>query len=143
VVIEDPDLVVTVDYPAVCLDFDPRLDCYTGPQASEWSDVGKPGCWCSSGHVDANPRQCHGDAARDAQGRYNYWTSTNDLAVLLAAWNLPYADIAGVEENGIPLICADFDHLPQGRYDYRVSTNDLAILIANWNLNNLPDPTCP
>jgi hypothetical protein len=117
--------------------------CYTGPQPLEWAAVKSPECWCAAGAPGANPRQCHGDAVGDSQGRFNYWTSTNDLAVMLAAWNKPFADIDGLDVNGTPLICADFDHLPQGRFNYRVSANDLAILIANWNLNNLPDPTCP
>jgi hypothetical protein len=65
--------------------------------------------------------------------------------VLIAAWNKPFADIAGQVEatTGTPLICADFDHLPQGRLSERVTVNDLNILIANWNLINLPAPICP
>ena len=145
VVMESPDEVVTVNLPPeICVEVEPP-PCYTGPQPLEWAAVGEPECWCAAGAPGANPRQCLGDAVGDAQGRNNYWTSTNDLAVLIAAWNKPYALIAGQVEptTGTPLICADFDHLPQGRENYRVSANDLAILIANWNQNDLPNPTCP
>ena len=114
-------------------------ECFpaTHPDYFQWLLVGKPDCWCY-------PRQCHGDACNDAQGRLNYWASTNDLAVLIAAWNKPYPLIAGLTEpiSGELLICADFDHKPEGRLKYRVSPNDLSILIANWNIPNKPDPNC-
>mgnify|MGYP001146973129 CR=1 FL=1 len=143
VVMEDPDEVVTVNLPAeLCIEVvSGPQECYTGPQIEEWRSVGSPDCWCAS----INPRQCLGDAVGDAQGRDNYWTSTNDLNVLVAAWNKPYAAIAGQVEpiTGTPLICADFDHLPEGRDQYRVSPNDLNILVANWNQANLPGPVCP
>jgi hypothetical protein len=69
--------------------------------------------------------------------------STNDLDVLVAAWNKPFAEIEGRDFNGTPLICADFDHKAQGKQQYRVSTNDLDILIANWQIADGPDPDCP
>ena len=142
VVMEDPDEVVTVVYPAVCLEVViPTGPEYTGPYPAEWAAVGSPDCWCAS----VNPRQCHGDAVGDAQGRYNYWVGTNDLAVFVAAWNKSFADIEGQVEpiSGTPLICADNDHLPEGRYSYRVSANDLGIFVANWNQANSPDADCP
>jgi len=101
----------------------------------EWLSVGKPDCWCY-------PRQCHGDADNKSQGKKKYWVSTNDLDILIAAWNKPFADIEGVTLYGVPLICADFAHDTQGKKKYRVSTNDLDILIANWNQANKPDPNC-
>jgi len=101
----------------------------------EWLSVGKPDCWCY-------PRQCHGDADNKSQGKKKYWVSTNDLDILIAAWNKPFADIEGVTLYGVPLICADFAHDTQGKKKYRVSTNDLDILIANWNRANKPDPNC-
>jgi len=143
VVMEDPDDDPTVNFPAtflveVCVGPD---ECYTGPQIDEWRSVGSPDCWCAS----VNPRQCHGDSVGDAQGRYNYWVGTNDLAVFVAAWNKSFADIEGQVEpiSGTPLICADCDHLPEGRYAYRVSANDLGIFVANWNQANSPDADCP
>ena len=145
IVMESPDEAVTVNLPApLCVQIGP-VCCYAGTLCKQWEFVGSPACWCAAGAPGANPRQCLGDAVGDSQGRQNYWTSTNDLAVLVAAWNKPYAQIAGQVEplSGTPLICADFDHLPQGRNKYRVSANDLTILIANWNQKNAPGPTCP
>jgi len=109
--------------------------CFTGPalELAQWNIVGQPACWCSS----TNPRQCHGDAANDKQGKSNYWVSTNDLSILQAAWNKPYASLTTGQ------ICADFDHFAQGKSSYRVSTNDLSILQANWNQANLPAANCP
>ncbi len=124
--------------------------CYTGPQPTEWVNVGKPKCWCAS----IQPRQCHGDADNVSQGKNNYWVSTYDSDVLFAAWNKNYPNL--IDANGahltinvggkdVPLICADFDHLPQGKNNYRVSTNDLDILyhVANWQIKNGPAPDCP
>jgi hypothetical protein len=104
---------------------------YTGLHKDQWLAVGSPQCWIAS----INPRQCHGDADGASQGLNKYWVSTNDMDILLAAWNKPLEALTGNQ------ICADFDHLPQG--DYRVSTNDLEILIANWQLPDVPAPDCP
>ena len=106
-------------------------DCfpYDHPDYSVWLSVGKPDCWCC-------PRQCHGDADNGSQGKQNFWVSTNDLDILVAAWNKPFADLTGNQ------ICADFDHGSQGKQNFRVSTNDLDILVAGWNLPNKPDPNC-
>jgi hypothetical protein len=97
--------------------------------------VGQPACWL-------NARHCHGDADGKAQGEENFWVSTNDLDILIAAWNKTYAEIGGQTINGVPLICADFDHAAQGSNQFRVSTNDLDILIANWQLPNQPAADC-
>ena len=105
----------------------------------EWVLVEKPTCWCAN----LNPRQCHGDSVGDKQGRFDYWVSTNDLAVFVAGWNKPFGEIQGLEVNGTKVICADNDHKPQGRYDYRVSANDLAVFVANWNVAFMPEPDCP
>jgi len=101
-----------------------------------WVEVGEPICWCYK-------RQCHGDADCKHQGKQKYWVSTNDLDVLIAAWNKTFAEIEGEEVNGVPLICADFDHIPQGKAKYPVSTMDLDILITYWNIANKPEPDCP
>jgi hypothetical protein len=106
---------------------------YTGPQMDEWIAVGKPDCWCAS----INPRQCHGDADGASEGLNKYWVSTNDLDILIAAWNKPLESLTGNQ------ICADFDHLSEGLNKYRVSTNDVEILIANWQLVDAPAPDCP
>jgi hypothetical protein len=112
---------------------------YTGPHPDEWQAVGKPDCWIAS----INARQCKGDADGTSQGKQKYWVSTNDLDVLIAAWNKTFAEIEGQTVGGVPLICADFDHLSQGKQKYRVSTNDLDILIANWQAADGPSPDCP
>ncbi len=112
---------------------------YTGPHPEQWMAVGQPDCWLAS----LNPRQCHGDADGVSQGKNNFWVSTNDLDVLISAWNKTYAELQGKMVGNIPLICADFDHLAQGKNQFRVSTNDLDILIANWQVANAPAPDCP
>ncbi|MHC4508263.1 MAG: hypothetical protein ACYTAO_04785 [Planctomycetota bacterium] len=112
---------------------------YTGPQPDEWQAVGQPECWMAS----MNPRQCRGDADGTAQGKQQFWVSTNDLDILIASWNKTFDQISGQNVGDVPLICADFDHLPQGKSKFRVSTNDLDILIANWQLADQPAPDCP
>jgi hypothetical protein len=106
------------------------------PDYDEWVEVGEPICWSYS-------RQCHGDADGASEGRQQYWVSTDDLDILIAAWNKTFAEIDGQTVNGVPLICADFDHEAQGTNSYRVSTDDLDILIANWNMANAPAGDCP
>jgi len=103
---------------------------YTGAHKDEWLAVGSPECWMYD-------RQCHGDADGASQGNNKYWVSTNDLDILISAWNKPLESLVGNQ------ICADFDHLSQGTNEYRVSTNDLDILIANWQLPDVPAPDCP
>jgi hypothetical protein len=86
---------------------------------------------------------CYGDTDGKPQGKQQYWVSTDDLDVLIAAWNKPFAEIDGRTVNGAALICTDFDHKAQGKENYRVSTDDLDILIANWNQANAPAADCP
>ncbi len=112
---------------------------YTGPQPDEWQTVGMPDCWIAS----INARQCKGDADGTSQGKQKYWVSTNDLDILIGAWNKSFAQIDGQSVGDVPLICADSDHLSQGKQKYRVSTNDLDILIANWQAADGPAPDCP
>ncbi|MGD8501438.1 MAG: right-handed parallel beta-helix repeat-containing protein, partial [Phycisphaerales bacterium] len=106
------------------------------PDYDEWMEFGAPACWC-------HKRQCHGDADCKSQGTEEYWVSTNDLDILIAAWNKHFALIDRRTVNNVPLICADFDHKAQGKKSYRVSTNDLDILIHYWQVANGPAPDCP
>jgi hypothetical protein len=106
---------------------------YTGKHYDQWVAVGRPACWISR----LNPRQCHGDADGAAEGIQKYWVSTNDLNILLDAWNKPLSALTGNQ------ICADFDNLPEGDQAFRVSTNDLDILLANWKIANSPAADCP
>ncbi|MHC4751613.1 MAG: GLUG motif-containing protein, partial [Planctomycetota bacterium] len=121
------------DYPRLWWELSISAD---HPDYDEWLEVGEPVCWCFS-------RQCHGDTDGKPQGKQQYWVSTDDLDVLIAAWNKPFSEIEGQTVNNIPLICADFDHKAQGIENYRVSTDDLDILIAHWNKANAPAADCP
>ena len=121
------------DYPRLWWELSLSVD---HPDYDEWVGVGEPACWCYK-------RQCHGDTDGKPQSEQQYWVSTDDLDVLIAAWNKPFAEIDGRTVNGVPLICADFDHKAQGKENYRVSTDDLDILIANWNQANAPAADCP
>lgn len=109
------------------------------PDWAQYDSVGRPDCWCTS----VNPRQCHGDADGQAEGFFSQWVSNLDLNILMAAWNKPYANIAGLTENGTLLICADFDHVGEGFFANRVASGDLNIMMANWQINGKPDPNCP
>jgi C1A family cysteine protease len=106
-------------------------DCFPTchPDYGKWVYVDEPECWCYD-------RQCHGDADGQCQGKQCYWVSTNDLDILLAAWNKPLEQLSGDE------ICADFDHQAQGKQRYRVSTDDLDILMSYWHIPDGPDPDC-
>jgi hypothetical protein len=108
------------------------------PDYVEWVKVGEPICWCYR-------RQCHGDTDCKSEGKQNYWVSTNDLDILIAAWSKPFAEIEGQTLYDLELVCADFDHKAQGKRKYRVSTNDLDILIAYWGSDDAPIPAadCP
>jgi hypothetical protein len=113
---------------------------YDHEHHEEWLLVGLPECWCY-------PRQCHGDADGAYQGKFKYWVSTKDQAIFNAAWNKPYSEMIDANgdpctTNGIPWICADFDHEAQGKFKYRVSTNDQAIMNTNWHINNGPNDNC-
>jgi len=119
------------DYMTDSTEWTLEVECFpdSHPDYDEWVYVGRPDCWCY-------PRQCHGDADGQYEGKDKYWVSTNDLDILLAAWNKPLEQLSGNE------ICADFDHAAQGKQNYRVSTNDLDILVANWQIPDGPDPDC-
>jgi hypothetical protein len=121
-------------------------DCFpsSDPAYSDWVSFGKPACWC-------NLRQCHGDADGLAQGTTKsglYYVGTNDLSVLIAAWQVlepPNGPgIATISVGGIPGICADFAHDAQGTTKsgiYRVGTNDLSRMITYWQVLEPPNGT--
>ena len=119
----------------VTVTLEPQCFPSSHPDYQIWVTLGKPTCWC-------NPRQCHGDADGQQQDSTNYWVSTPDLDILLAAWRKPYLDIQGLKHNGVDLICADFDRFAEGRKQFRVYTNDLNILLANWQTSDKPYPDC-
>jgi hypothetical protein len=127
------DIFEGVDYPKLTWELTISAD---HPDYNEWIELGEPICW-------RYRRQCHGDADCKSQGKQKYWVSTNDLDILIAAWNHPFSEIEDQTVNGVPLICADFDHKAQSIENYRVSTDDLDILIAHWNKANAPAADCP
>jgi hypothetical protein len=104
---------------------------------AEWVAVGKPACW-------TYPRQCHGDADGQAVAGSTgtYYVGTDDLNMLIKAWQVKEAPVGpGIAsiENGI---CADFGHDKEGNNEtgwYRVGTKDLNILIANWLVKEAPE----
>jgi hypothetical protein len=138
VVMENGDSYASVS--GVCVTY---WECYPLGMAdwSTWDSVGRPPGWC-------NERQCHGDADGLAQGSTKvglYYVGTDDLAVLLEAWEVnepPLGPgIASIVKNGVPGINADFDHATQGSTKvglYHVGTDDLAILLNYWEVNEAP-----
>ena len=107
------------------------------PDYDAWVVAGKPECW-------AFARQCHGDADGQKQGSAKtgfFYVGTNDLNVLIAAWQVtepPIGPGIGSVPNGI---CADFNRKQQGSTKtgfMRVGTDDLNILIANWLVKEPP-----
>jgi len=104
---------------------------------AEWVAVGKPACWTYA-------RQCHGDADGQAVAGSTgtYYVGTDDLNMLINAWQVkepPFGPGIASIENGI---CADFGHDKEGNGEtgwYRVGTNDLNILIANWLVKEAPE----
>lgn len=136
VVLEDASEATVVLPGPTAISFGP---VYTGLYPAEWAAVGNPDCWCA----EVNPRQCLGDADGASQGKQKFWVSTNDLDVMIAAWNKNFAAIDGQEFAGTPLICADFDQNFEGKQKFRVSVTDLDILVENWQAAGLPGPDCP
>jgi hypothetical protein len=108
----------------------------SGSDYAEWVAVGKPACWTYA-------RQCHGDADGKAVAGATgtYYVGTDDLNILISAWQAkeaPFGPGIASIENGI---CADFSHDKEGNAEtgwYRVGQNDLNILIANWLVKESP-----
>ncbi len=101
----------------------------TAPFYAAWVQFGKPNCWCYA-------RNCKGDADGKSQSSKSgtWWVGTNDLNVLLSAWQVlepPAGPGILSKPNGI---CADFARDAQSSKSgtWRVGTNDLNILLANW-----------
>jgi hypothetical protein len=103
------------------------------PDYATWVAMEKPDCWCIK-------TQCHGDTdgLKEGSGITGYFrVHFNDLATLLAAWNVKDAPKGPGMIGQDPLLCADFAHDKEGSgitgY-FRVHFNDLAILLASWNI---------
>jgi hypothetical protein len=123
--------------------FTTDANCFprSNPKFADWVLVGKPSCWCSL----KQPRQCHGDADGKAETKSNYWVASNDLNVLVAAWNKSFTVIKGKTAGSgtiVLQICADFDHGTETKSNYRVASQDLNALVSGWNKANQPAPDC-
>jgi hypothetical protein len=141
VVLTDPAVAAQVDLiskaTAVAIGAAPSIFPEDNPKYNEWVAVGKPVCW-------AYARQCYGDANGKSQGAAKtgiYYVGTDDLNILIAAWQVkepPQGPGIATIANGI---CADFARNSQGAAKtglMRVSTDDLNILIANWLVKEPP-----
>ncbi len=140
VVLTDPELAPTVDVlyaEGTDTVAAAALTPSVGSDYAEWVAVGKPACW-------TYPRQCYGDAdgqaESDGTGGVSY-VGTDDLNLLLGAWQVkepPFGPGIASIENGI---CADFAHDKEGNAVegfYRVGNNDLNRLVANWMVKEPP-----
>ena len=143
-VVGDEALTTNLDDAGLCVAVTEGVQDAISPNApfyNDWVAFGKPACW-------AYKYNCRGDADGKAQGNplFGYArVSTDDLNILLASWDVREAPkgpgIASVEVNGVPGICADFNHAAQGNplFGYaRVSTDDLNILLASWDVREAP-----
>jgi hypothetical protein len=130
VVMENPDEVVTVNYPAVCLDVVVEADeCMktTHPAYADWETWGKPDCWCYA-------KQCRGDI--NGALFLGKPVTGADLIIFKAAFNLADGDLAGVTDG----ICADLNMAPfLGK---RVTGADLIIFKQYFNIADASVPEC-
>ncbi len=137
VVLTDPDKPATVNLSqATAVIAAGAAVSSGGADYAEWVAVGKPACWMY-------PRQCHGDAdgLAVAGSTGTYYVGTDDLNILINAWQVkepPFGPGIASIENGI---CADFGHDKEGSNEtgwYRVGTHDLNILIGSWLVKEPP-----
>lgn len=140
IVLTDPEAAATVDLTqATNVGVSAGGDVFPSghPDYAEWLAAGKPACW-------AYPRQCHGDADGRADGNAGsglYYVGTQDLNVLVAAWQVkepPFGPGIAAIENGI---CADFARDRGGSEAtgiYRVGVTDLNRLVENWLVKEPP-----
>lgn len=129
VVMENPDEVVTVDYPAECIYVErtvPQEECMktSHPDYPDWEAVGKPLCWCYA-------RQCRGDIDGIKYGPF--WVGVTDLDLFKTAFNKATLPAGG--------ICADLDHTQYG--PFRVGVTDLDILKLYFNKGETMVSECP
>jgi hypothetical protein len=139
VVLTDPEVAADVDLDKATSVGSGGADVFPAshPDYAEWVAAGKPPCW-------AYPRQCHGDAdgrAQNAKTAY-YYVGTNDLNILISAWQIkepPNGPGIASIQNGI---CADFARDLAGSDKtgwYRVGPTDLDRLVTNWMVKEAPD----
>jgi hypothetical protein len=100
--------------------------CYTGPDVTEWNNLGQPASWC-------NPRQCHGDAdglADDLGFGQIAYVGPGDLARVV----LSYRKFLG---DPCEMLSCDFDHdvydMGFGQFT-RCGPNDITILATYYRM---------
>ncbi len=128
VVMEDPNELVTVNYPPACIPIDvinQPVECLKSwaPEYPTWVQWGRPPCWCYQ-------RQCNGDADGIKSGPF--WVGIPELSGFRAAFNKTDLVLANIT-NGI---CYDCDHNKTG--PFRVGIPDLDCLRRCFN-----KPHCP
>jgi len=131
VVMEDPNHVVTVNYPLhMCIFGPPPPDClpFSAPEYSDWVAWGKPECWCFC-------KQCYGDI--NGSSFFGKPVTLSDLIIFKSAFNISDAELALVE-NGI---CADLNHA--SFFGKRVTLSDLNTFKLYFNLPEADVPICP
>ena len=138
IVLTNPETPATVDLSlaSAVVASSSNLLAQSRPDYAEWVAVGKPVCWTYS-------RQCRGDADGKAvaSSTGTYYVGTDDLNILMNAWQVkepPFGPGIASVANGI---CADFTHSAEGNATtgwYRVGANDLNILIENWLVKEPP-----
>ena len=134
IVLEDPDVVPTINVGGAGAVLCSPVWNYTGPDTTEWNNVGNPSFW-------AAVKQCHGDAdaGEEVAGRGTTPVGLNDIAILLVGLRLPGFD--GVNPPLTPAdgpwIAADIDHMaePAGRGTCRVGLNDIAEMLIYLRLD--------
>jgi hypothetical protein len=123
VIMENPDEIVTVNYPSPCVFIDvnfPPDECYmeTGPGYETWALCDKPDCWCYCHH-------CRGDA--DGCESFGRPVGLSDLNCVKSCFGRTINEIYPFNCN---CICCDFDH--QTTFGRPVALSDLNILKANF-----------
>jgi hypothetical protein len=115
--------------------------CYTGPDVTEWQNVGSPTSWCDT-------RQCHGNAdgllnPYGRGGAQSAYVSSEDVKILIDGFRKTYGGAVAPT-----WIAADFDHKLNaygrgGAQSARISSEDVSILIYHFrDKNGVPPADC-
>lgn len=124
IVMENPQASSNDNLPISCYVSGPP--CYTGPDVTEWGNVGSPDSWCY-------PKQCHGDATGSDEvfSRQPVSVGLEDFLALIAGYN----ETGYVDPATHPWIAADFTHSDEqfSRQSVRVGLEDFLVLIEYYN----------
>ena len=132
IVMEDPDEVVTVNYPSPCVFIDINdtpTECLKedAPEYDEWVAWGKPLCWCYA-------KQCRGDI--NGSSFFGKPITLTDLNIFKLAFNIVDQELALVTDG----ICADLNHT--AFFGKRVTLTDLNIFKLYFNQLEVNVPEC-